>query len=120
MAITHEKALTAYRTLMTLSGKPAKAGVSLKLFKLKKILRDAVDFVSEEEQKLVEQYGGQITQDGRILIDDEKKREKFRKALEDVYNTDFEGPEKVKLRASDLPELSITDLEALEDFIDFD
>lgn len=120
MTITHEQALTAYRTMMSISGKPTKAAVSLKLFRLKKQLRDAVDFVTEEETKLVEQYGGQITADGRILIDDADKRTAFAAALEEVYKMDFAFGEKAKLKTADLPEMSVADLEALDPFVDFD
>lgn len=118
--MTHEQAITGYRTLMTMSGKTAKAAVSLSLFRLKKRLRDAVDFVTEEEQKLVEQYGGKITEDGRILIDDDAKRVEFNQRINDVYKTEFSFGEKAKLRTADLPEMSVADLEALDPFVDFE
>lgn len=120
MKTTHEKAIAAYKAIASIGQQPITAGTAIQLFRLRKALQDAVDFVTEQEKKLVGEAGGQITEEGMIIVADPDKRKKFNERLLDVYRTEYEAPDAITLRASDLPKLTILDLDALDGFVNFE
>lgn len=73
--MTQAQAVQAYGTLMKIGGKVTGAD-AFALFRLRKQLREVVEFQVEEEQKLVDKYGGKV-ENGRILIPDVEKRAAF-------------------------------------------
>lgn len=118
---THGQALKAFKVVLEIGQAKTDAPVSLALFRLKKRLRDAVDFVSEEEQKIVESCDGTIDPDtGIVKIDDPEKRIEFAQKQMEVYTMPYDFGEKVKLPIAGLPKMTEADIEILDLFVDFD
>ena len=115
------KATRAYIALANMSSKVLPANAALRLFKLKKALKDAFDFETEQEKLYVAELGGEMDQNGIIKfkdpIGDNKIFQDRRKELED---TDIEIELEVPTVAlTEIKELSMADLEALEGFVNF-
>lgn len=117
--VTHMQALQAFKTASEIGKKEMDAPVSLTLFHLKKSLQDAVDFVSQEESKLIESCSGTVTPEGTVKIEDKKKLAEFIKKQSELYKMEYEFSNKVNLSVSGLPKVKESDLEALDPFVDF-
>lgn len=120
METTQGKAIAAFTTLSQMARKPMNSFAAFKLFKLKKALAPIVEFQSEQEQKIVGELGGIISETGTILIEDIEKRREFirrQKELGDM-ECDIETG-KIVMMPKELPELSLSDMEALEEFIEW-
>lgn len=126
MKTTHKKAVNAYITLVKMSDIRRAPATQIKLFKLKKLLQPPFEFVNEEESKLVNDFGGTITQTGQITFDgDNEEREKKVKAYNEERNklldlecdVDLEKP--MPIHSAELKEISLAEMEALEEFVEF-
>ena len=120
MKTTQAQAITAFVTIRKMERQPINTFTAYKLFKLKKALADIVDFQSEQEIKLIEELGGKVSPDGAIDLPEDKKAEYIErhKELEEMEcEIDREG--KIELYMKELKEISISDMEALDDFIEW-
>ena len=91
------------------------------MFRLKKKLKDVVEFQTEQENAIVEELGGKVLENGSVLFDDKSKYPEFaakQKELDEM-ECEVEGDEKIIMVMKEMPEMSIADLEALEPFIDW-
>ena len=69
--------------------------------------------------KLIEELGGTVTESGAISLDREGV-EKYRAKHKELEETECEiDTDRVELRVSDIPEISVSDIESLEEFIDW-
>ena len=119
MAQTQRQALRAYTAIRDM-GRKATGKAAFSLFRMKQQLRDIVEFQAEEEQKLVEQFGGQVSEEGMILIADDAQREKFLKEKEKLYAMELDpAVEPVTVELSGLPEINMDEIEALDGFVEF-
>ena len=121
MKTTHKKALEAYLTITQMGNIRRAQATSLKLFRLKKLLQPAFEFVGEEEKKLIDEFGGTVTETGQVLFEDKGKQTEYnaeRKKLLEL-ECDVELEKKVIIRAEEMKEISLAEMEALDDFIDF-
>ena len=120
MKTTQGKAVTAFATLAQMSKKPMNSFAAYKLFRLKKALAPIVEFQSEQEQKLIAELGGTITETGMIKIDDAEKRKEFSKQQKELGEMECEiETEKIFMVPKEMPELSVSDMESLEEFIEW-
>lgn len=116
---TMGKVLSAYVALNRVRNK-VKGKTALDLFRLKNAMKDSVDFISEEEMKLVNEHGGAVTETGTIIIADKDKRAAFmtaRKEL-DMMECDVEmSPPVVNMENN--PDITMEDIEQLDGFVEF-
>lgn len=121
MKTTHRKAVEAYAALTQMGDIRRAPATQIKLFKLKKLLQPSFEFFSEEERKLVDEFGGTIDPMGRVMFEDKSKNSKYveeRKQLMDL-ECGVELDSKITIHATELKEISIAEMEALEEFVEF-
>jgi len=119
MKTTQGKVLTAYTALMRIRGK-VRGKDALDLFHLKNQLQEFIDFQGEEEMKIVEEHGGQVTPEGAVLIADEEKRKAFQKAMVDLRGMEVEVKADIPtLNLERNPDITMEDIEQLVDFVNF-
>lgn len=117
--ITQRQAMQAYIALNGIRRK-VKGHDALNLFHLKRQLQEAVDFQIEEEQKLVEEYGGKVTQEGQVIIVDDQKRAEFNKACQEMQDLEIKTkPEMPVISLDRNPDITLEDIEMLDGFIIF-
>ena len=119
METTQGKAVAAFTALARLSQKQMNSFAAYKLFRLKKALAPVVEFQSEQEVKIVQELGGTVSESGAINLDGEKRAEYFsrHKELEEL-KCDV-STEKLSMFMKELPDLTMADMESLDDFIDW-
>lgn len=118
METTQGKAVLAYTTIAQMSRKPMPSFAAYKLFRLKKALAPVVEFQSEQEQKMVDEFGGRITENGMILIEDTDKRRAFAEKHKELDGMTCEVETgKIEMHMKELPDLSVADMETLDDFV---
>lgn len=121
MKVKQKQAVSAFTSLVTIARKPMPSFAAYKLFRLKKRLKDVVEFQTEQENSIVEEMGGEVLENGSVLFAEKEKYAEFakrQKELDDL-ECEVEGDEKIIMVMKELPELSIADLENLEPFIDW-
>ena len=119
MKTTQEKVLNAYATLNKMSQNPMNSFTAFKLFKLKKALQDTVDFQVEQERKIVDEFGGEINEVGQFKIDPEKRKE-FNEKLKELNGMECEiDRDKTVILMAELKDVSLAEMEALEDFVEW-
>lgn len=112
--------VNAYAVLMGMSRKPLNSFTAYKLFRLKKKLAPIVEFQREQELKIVEEVGGSISEAGEVQFEDTESRKKFVEQQRELGELECEvEAEKITMMPKELPELSVSDMEALEEFIDW-
>ena len=125
MKNTNKKSLEAYGILVGMGRKQIPTPVAYKLYKLRQKLKGVLEFITEQEQNMAEEYGVVIGDDGRFVFpDDAEKKEKFTEAHAELMNaeSEIEG-EEIVVRLADLPdklEISMNEFEALEGFVRFE
>ena len=116
---TQGKVLDAYAALNRIRQR-VKGHDALHLFHMKNKLQENIDFQTEEEKKLVDEYGGVITEAGQVLIDDKEKRLAFREEYRKLNEMECEvDTEVLVLNLDRNPEITLEDIEQLSGFIDF-
>ena len=93
---------------------------ALNLFHLKNKLQEQVDFQAEEEQKLIDEFGGKVADNGMVLIDDAEKRKAFQEEYMKLLELDVEietSPLSMSLDRN--PDITLEDIEQLDGFINF-
>lgn len=117
---TMDKALTAFMALTRIRSK-VRGKEALHLFHLKNVLQENVNFLTEEEARLVEENGGVITDTGAIIIADPEKRKAYQQARKELGEMECEvhtDPVKVSLDKNE--ELTMEDIELLDGFVIFE
>lgn len=119
------KIIRAYKSLSRLYEQKLPLTVSHKLWMLKQKLDPTWEFQNEKEQEVIMKYEPQVSENGQVTFksDDEAMRCKEEyiavcKELADI-DVDLDDFQKISIALDDKLELSIEDLEALSDFIDF-
>ena len=117
MKTTQRRAVLAHRIIQRMSMRVAgKAAFSL--FRLKKQLKEIMDFQGEEQEKLVKKYGGAIADNGMILIADQEKRKEFDQEDKELGAMECEI-QPVDIRAKDVPDITLEEIEILDGFVNF-
>ena len=119
MKTTLHKSIEAYQLINNLNSVRMKStATSRKLFGLKSLLKPNFEFYLEEEQKLVDDLGGKITEDGKILFaDQEEGTKKFLEGREELYKTecDIAIDTPIIFRDAEGLQVSGNDIELLQD-----
>lgn len=118
--MTHGKAYNAYLALNQIRNL-VKGMDALHVFHMKNVLREAVDFMGEEEMRLVKEAGGTITETGMVIIEDNEKRKAYlaeRKKLDDIPLQTV--PEPISIRIDRCPDVTMEQIEMLDGFVIFE
>jgi hypothetical protein len=109
----------AYKVIQKYEQKELPLKISLAFFKLKRKLQDQWDFEVQEENKIVEKYHPR--QEGSNLVFDRPEdRIGFTKDLADLMEMEVDYDEqKIDIDIGDSLMLSVSDIEALDEFITF-
>ena len=119
MELNHGQAYTAFLALNQIRGM-VKGMDALHVFSLKNQLKPAIDFIAEEEVKLVGDYGGTITETGMILIPDKEKRPAYMKARQELDNLPLQNqPEPITIQIDRCPDVTAEQIEQLAGFVNF-
>ena len=116
---TMGKALNAYGALNRVRSQ-VKGKTALDLFHLKNMLQESIDFQVEEEQKLIIECGGIVTDAGTIVIADKDKRAAFAKARQELADMACEiKTDPVLMDLEKNPDITMEDIEQLDGFVIF-
>lgn len=117
MKTTQEKALNAYAALNRMAQRSMNSFTAYKLFKLKKALQDPVDFRIEQERKMIEELGGTMTETGQTVLDSESQKA-FNEKVKELNALECEiEREKTVIFLAEIKDITLSEMEALEDFI---
>ena len=116
--MTQGDAVRAYGAIVRM-GQKATGAAAFTLFRLKKSLQEIFEFQNEEEQKLVKKYGGQMIDNGLVVIADKEQREQFQKEVEKLHAMECDI-QPVTIPAAAIPEISLAEIEALDGFVIFE
>lgn len=123
MKTTLQKSIEAYKLINNLNSVRMKStATSRKLFGLKTLLKPNFEFYMEEEQKLVDDLGGKITEDGKIIFaDQEEGTRKFLEGREELNKTECEIAidTPIIFRDAEGVQVSGNDIETLQGLADF-
>lgn len=110
-------------TVMTAIGRirqRVKGHDALNLFHLKNVLQEHVEFQADEERRLVDEYGGKVTETGVVLIADDDKRKEFQEEYKKLLEMEVEvNTGAIVLPLDRNPEITLEDIEQLNGFIIF-
>ena len=119
MKATQKQVLAAYVLLNNMSAKPLNSITAYKLYRVKKALKENVEFQIEEERRIAEEFGGEIAEDGRLNLPDGKSEE-YASRHKELVDMECEiDAEKAEIHMSEFPTISLSDMETLEPFIDW-
>ena len=117
---THGKAYSAFMAIIQIRNM-VKGMDALHAFHLKNMLKESVDFMGEEEVRLVEEAGGVITESGQVLIPDKEKQRTYiaeRKKLDEMPCEIQTEP--IRIRIDRCPEVTAEQIEMLDGFVIFE
>lgn len=119
------KIIRAYKAINNLYAQKLPLTISHKLWTLKQKLEPTWEFQIEKEQEIIMSYNPTIDDDGLVSFkseDDAKnckiEYENMCKEIADI-DVDLGDFKKVPIALDDKVELSIEDIEALEEFVEF-
>jgi len=118
MKITQDKAIMGYRALLGL-GEKVTGSTAFDLFLLKGELKTVFDFRVEEENKLIDKCGGKMTEEGRVIFADPKKRILFEKESAELDKMEHEIKNEVTILLSAAPTITMQEIEALDGIVTF-
>ena len=118
--------IKAYKVLNKLYGEDLPLPVSYKLYKLRNLLAPQWNFQNEKERDVFDKYHPIVNSDGTLHFDNDESRTAFTKEYTELCNTmadldaDIGEVNKFTVKLSDGIKLSMEDIDALQDFIDFE
>ena len=116
---THGKAYNAFIALTQVRSL-VKGMDALHVFHMKNMLKEAVDFMAEEEIRLVHEAGGAITESGMVIIPDPGKKAEYMKSRAELDGMPYEvKADPVVIRIERCPEVTGEQIEMLAGFVDF-
>ena len=121
MKCTYDEAVKGYMSLLGLRKNRIPGDVAKIFFSLRKKLKDATDFETEEETKYVEENGGKISDAGKVAFDEPDKLIGFLNKQNEIRSLEFEydAPGKYVVDPAMVGMISDEDMENLAPFIDW-
>lgn len=120
------KIIKAYKVLNKLYEENLPLPVSYKLFKLRSQLAPQWDFQSDKERDVFSRYPVHVNENGTLVFENEEDRSAFMEELGTLcgemaeLDADIGEITKLTLSLSSGLNLSMEDIEALQDFVDFE
>lgn len=123
MKTTMDKAISAAQIVNRLNAIRMKStATARKIFTLKKLLEQNMEFYIEEERKAITDLGGTIADDGTIHFDDQEEgMRKLTEARRELLNSECDIPldPPIIIHDSEGVQVSGMDIEVLDGLIDF-
>lgn len=124
MKTTQGKAVSALIAINRISGQKMPSFAAYKLFRLRKKLKDVAEFQGEQEEKLVEELGGEINDLGRIVWKNPNEKTakdaEYAKRHKELEDMECEiDTEKILMTFKEISEITPQDIEALDEFIEW-
>lgn len=116
---THGKTYSAFIALSQIRGM-VRGMDALHVFHFKTVLQESVDFLTEEEMRLVQEADGIISGNGTVMITDRKKRETYlaeRKKIDELPCEISADP--IMIRIDKCPDVTAEQIEMLDGFVIF-
>ena len=119
------KIIRAYKTLDNLASQKLPLSVSHKLWTLAHTLQPHWDFQTEKEAEVFKKYEPTYDKDGSMNFGTEERamecKAEYEKTVAEIANldVDLDDFKKIVLHLDDKIDISIADIEALSDFVDF-
>lgn len=112
--------INAYKVIQKYENEKLPLNVSYGLFKVKKLLQDQWDFEVSRETEIYEKYKVSINEDGTFKFETPEDREGFLKDFEELLGMEVVQPiEKIRFDFGDQIQMSVSDIEALSNFVEF-
>lgn len=119
IATTHGKAYNAFLALNELRS-IVKGIDALHVFHMKNELKEAVDFMAEEELRYVQDAGGTVTETGMVIIPDKDKRVEYMKNRKELDEMPYEvNAEPIVIQIERCPDVTGEQIEMLAGFVEF-
>lgn len=116
---THGKAYNAFIALGQVRS-IVKGMDALHTFHMRNALKDAVDFMAEEEVRYVQEAGGTITEAGVVIIPDKEKRAEYFKNRKELDEMPYEVKyDPITILISRCPDITGEQIEMLSGFVMF-
>lgn len=120
MKVIQGKVIPAMATINSLGQTSMKSATAYKLFRLKKAMETIIEFQVDQEQKIIDELGGEITQNGMVHFANQENGVKFAERRDELANMECDlDIEKQDIFMSEIPEISIAGIESLEEFINW-
>lgn len=120
MKTTQRRAVIAYSTLTAMGQRDLPTATALSLFRLRRALKEIVDFQSEQEQKLAKKLGVTISEQGVFQYPDAETRAKFAKEHDALVATECDvSADPVEVSINEIDRLSMNEIESLDGFVIF-
>lgn len=117
---THGKAYGAFIALSQIRG-GVRGMDALHVFHMRNMLRESVEFLSEEEQRLVAEAGGVITDTGMVVIADAAKKAAYLHERMELDRMPCEiQTEPIRIRIDRCPDVTAEQIEMLDGFVIFE
>lgn len=119
METTHGKVFAAFVTLSQIRSM-VKGIDALHVFHMRNRLKESVDFLSEEEMRLVQEADGIISENGTVMIPDREKRETYLAERRKIDELPCEIPaDPITIRIDRCPDVTAEQIEMLDGFVIF-
>ena len=125
MKVKHSKAIRAYMAIANMSNDKIPLSISYKLFKVKKMLQPQWDFQNERTNAIIKKYKPTQLFNGGLKFKSKAEGEKFAKEVNDMIaeigemDIDFAEIKKPVISLDTNINMSVDDIDALSDFIEF-
>lgn len=116
------KIINAYKIIQDIEKKDKEYPLTIShaIFKVKRALQDQWDFQIAEEQKIFAKYHPKQLEDGRFQVDSEELGAEWMDKLTQLSNMDVDiDYSKPQIRITDDVGLTVREVDALSDFVDF-
>ena len=115
-----QQIVNAYKVIKKYENETLPLDVSYGLFKLKKLLQPQWDFEVEREEAIFKKYNPQNDEMGNIIFNNHEDQVHFEESIRELLNMDVEwNNEKVSIPFNHSFNVSMSDIEALDDFVTF-
>ena len=120
--MNQKRAASAYIALFRLNDVQLNIKDAYSVYKMKKQLEDSYQFMTEQEQKIVDQYNGVILGNGNIQFASSEIAEKAKNEMQALNDLEIDldiTPISITLDAIRDGMMSPSDMESLEGFVSF-
>lgn len=115
-----QQIVNAYKVIQKYKEKELPLDISYGLFKLKKLLQPAWDFELEEEGKIFDKYHPTQGENNELTFASVEDKTNFAKDMASLLDMESDYDEdKVIIDFNNRLDLTLTDIEALDDFVQF-
>lgn len=125
MTVKQSTIIRAYKVIDSFTGKKMSVSISHKLWTIKRALQPHWDFQAEKEREVMGKYEPQVDENGNLQFKSEEAQkacmQEFGKTCAELADLDVDLGDfkKVIIHLDDKIDLSMDDIDALQDFVEF-